>query len=183
MEPIRVVGGGLAGSEAAWQAAQRGHRVVVYEMRPGRSTGAHIGGGLAELVCSNSLGSQLPDRASGMLLAELEQLGSLLAECARDTAVPAGGALAVDRQAFSDCVTRRLLAHPGIELVREEVKRIPEGVVVIASGPLTSERLAAELGGSSAPPGRRDQPLGVCTRSGPDPGTVSGSPPPLRECA
>lgn len=145
MEPIRVVGGGLAGSEAAWQAAERGHRVVVYEMRPGRSTGAHIGGGLAELVCSNSLGSQLPDRASGMLLAELEQLGSLLAECARYTAVPAGGALAVDRQAFSDCVTRRLLEHPGIELVREEVKRIPEGVVVIASGPLTSERLAAEL--------------------------------------
>jgi len=145
MEPIRVVGGGLAGSEAAWQAAQRGHSVILYEMRPGTPTGAHAGGNLGELVCSNSLGSQLPDRASGMLLGELEQLGSLLAVCARETAVPAGGALAVDRRAFSDRVTRRLLEHPRIDLVREEVKRIPEGVAVIASGPLTSERLAAEL--------------------------------------
>ena len=139
------MGGGLAGSEAAWQAAQRGHRVVLFEMRPLSPTGAHTGGDLAELVCSNSLGSQLPDRASGMLLAELEQMGSLLVECARASAVPAGGALAVDRQAFSAEVTRRLLEHPGIELIREEVKNIPEGVAVIASGPLTSERLAAEL--------------------------------------
>lgn len=145
MKAIQVVGGGLAGSEAAWQAAQRGHRVVLFEMRPLTPTGAHTGGELAELVCSNSLGSQLPDRASGMLLAELEQMGSLLVECARATAVPAGGALAVDRQGFSAEVTRRLLEHPGIELIREEVKHIPEGVAVIASGPLTSERLAAEL--------------------------------------
>ncbi len=135
----------MAGSEAAWQAANHGHRVVLFEMRPHAATGAHTGGELAELVCSNSLGSQLPDRASGMLLAELEQMGSLLVECARATAVPAGGALAVDRQAFSAEVTRRLLEHPAIELVRQEVKRIPEGVTVIASGPLTSERLAAEL--------------------------------------
>jgi len=145
MKAIHVVGGGLAGSEAAWQAARRGHRVFLYEMRPLTSTGAHTGGELAELVCSNSLGSKLPDRASGMLLAELEQMGSLLVECARATAVPAGGALAVDRQAFAAQVTRRLLEHPMVEVIREEVTSIPEGVAVIASGPLTSERLAAEI--------------------------------------
>ena len=145
MDPIQIVGGGLAGSEAAWQAAERGHRVILFEMRPHSETGAHSGADLAELVCSNSLGSQLPDRASGMLLAELENMGSLLVECARSVAVPAGGALAVDRMAFSGAVTRRLLDHPGIELVREEVRTIPKGVAVIATGPLTAAQLASEL--------------------------------------
>lgn len=141
-----MVGGGLAGSEAAWQAAERGARVRLFEMRPAQSTGAHQTQDLAELVCSNSLGSQLPDRASGVLLAELEAMGSLLAACARAAAVPAGGALAVDREGFSRAVTERILAHPGIELVRQEVQSLPPGPTVVASGPLTSEVLSHELG-------------------------------------
>ncbi len=116
-----VIGGGLAGSEAAWQAAQRGIRVRLYEMRPQVETGAHVSGDLAELVCSNSLGSNLPDRASGVLKAELRRLGSLLLEIAEATALPAGSALAVDREAFSKAVTARLSAHPNIEIVRAEV--------------------------------------------------------------
>jgi methylenetetrahydrofolate--tRNA-(uracil-5-)-methyltransferase len=129
---VTVVGGGLAGSEAAWQAAQRGVQVRLFEMRPEQSTGAHQTEDLAELVCSNSLGSQLADRASGVLLAELEAMGSLLADCARATAVPAGGALAVDREAFSRRVTQRIQEHPGIEVIREEVRRLPQGPMVVA---------------------------------------------------
>jgi methylenetetrahydrofolate--tRNA-(uracil-5-)-methyltransferase len=102
MSEIIVIGGGLAGSEAAWQAAQRGVHVKLYEMRPVCETGAHISSDLAELVCSNSLGSNLIDRASGLLKEELRQMGSLLLECAEATALPAGGALAVDRVAFSE---------------------------------------------------------------------------------
>jgi methylenetetrahydrofolate--tRNA-(uracil-5-)-methyltransferase len=136
----------LAGSEAAWQAAERGVPVRLYEMRPERSTGAHQTENLAELVCSNSLGSQLPDRASGVLLAELEAMGSLLATCARAAAVPAGGALAVDRLAFSRAVTERIQSHPRIELVRQEVRTLPTGATVVASGPLTSEAFSQELG-------------------------------------
>lgn len=142
---VTVVGGGLAGSEAAWQAAERGLRVRLYEMRPQRETGAHQTGDLAELVCSNSLGSALPDRASGILMHELDQLGSMLLAEARRAAVPAGGALAVDRQAFSRAVTGRLESHPGITIVREEVREIPEGPAVVASGPLTSEALSRAL--------------------------------------
>lgn len=145
-----VVGGGLAGSEAAWQAAERGLRVTLYEMRPLRGTGAHVTGSLAELVCSNSLGSDLPDRASGLLKNELRRLGSLLISVAQETAVPAGGALAVDREAFANQVTHRLQSHPNIEIVRQEVTQIPEGLCVIASGPLTSNQLSsaiAELSG------------------------------------
>lgn len=141
MKEITIIGGGLAGSEAAWQAANLGLQVKLYEMRPARETGAHISSDLAELVCSNSLGSNLPDRASGMLKEELRRLGSLLLNCAEKTAVPAGGALAVDRAAFSASVTEAIQAHPAIEVIREEVRAIPEGAAIIASGPLTSPDL------------------------------------------
>lgn len=140
-----VVGGGLAGSEAAWQLAERGALVDLYEMRPGKPTGAHQTSDLAELVCSNSLGSALPDRASGVLMAELTRLGSMVLDAARATAVPAGGALAVDRKAFARKVTANIEAHPGIRVVREEVVAIPDGPVVMASGPLTSSSLSAAL--------------------------------------
>jgi methylenetetrahydrofolate--tRNA-(uracil-5-)-methyltransferase len=140
-----VIGGGLAGSEAAWQAAQRGLKVKLYEMRPGIATGAHQTESLAELVCSNSLGSNLPDRASGVLKAELRRLGSLLLEVAEETALPAGAALAVDRELFAVKVTERIAAHPNIQLVREEYPEIPAGPAVIASGPLTSSRLSQAI--------------------------------------
>ncbi len=140
---IRVIGGGLAGSEAAWQAAERGLEVRLYEMRPFAATGAHRTGDLAELVCSNSLGSQLPDRASGILMSEMALMGSMLLEEAKRAALPAGGALAVDRERFARAVTARLERHPGIRILREEVTAIPEeGTVIIASGPLTSPALA-----------------------------------------
>jgi methylenetetrahydrofolate--tRNA-(uracil-5-)-methyltransferase len=142
---LTVIGGGLAGSEAAWQAAQRGIRVALYEMRPQVSTGAHQTGDLGELVCSNSLGSNLPDRASGVLKAELRRLDSLLLECAEATALPAGAALAVDREGFARLVTERVGAHPNIRLIREEAPGIPAGPAVIASGPLTSPRLSLAI--------------------------------------
>ncbi|MDO9131304.1 MAG: methylenetetrahydrofolate--tRNA-(uracil(54)-C(5))-methyltransferase (FADH(2)-oxidizing) TrmFO [Anaerolineales bacterium] len=145
-----VVGGGLAGSEAAWQAAQKGLHVHLYEMRPGISTGAHQTPDLAELVCSNSFGSNLPDRASGVLKDELRRLGSMLLECAQATAIPAGSALAVDRGGFSRLVSERITSHPRIEVHRQEVTDIPRAPAIIASGPLTSENLSkavAELTG------------------------------------
>jgi methylenetetrahydrofolate--tRNA-(uracil-5-)-methyltransferase len=145
MPNVWVVGGGLAGSEAAWQLAEAGLDVDLFEMRPGVPTGAHAGGGLAEVVCSNSLGSGLPDRASGVLIAELRRMGSLLLECAEKTRVPAGGALAVDRQSFSEAVTTTIESHPRIRLIREEARRIPDGSGVLASGPLTSSALASAL--------------------------------------
>jgi len=140
-----VIGGGLAGSEAAWQAAQRGLHVHLYEMRPLVSTGAHATPYLAELVCSNSLGSRLPDRAAGVLQEELRQLGSLLLACAEATALPAGSALAVDREQFARRVTLALQHHPNIEIVREEISSIPEGLCIVASGPLTSPALAQTI--------------------------------------
>lgn len=143
---ITVVGGGLAGSEAAWQAAERGVRVTLYEMRPHKMTPAHVSDRLAELVCSNSLGSDLPDRAAGLLKAELRILRSLVLACADGTRVPAGGALAVDRELFAAEVTRRIETHPRIRVVREEVTAIPEGPAVIATGPLTSDALAQAIG-------------------------------------
>ena len=118
-----IVGGGLAGSEAAWQAAQRDVRVRLYEMRPLRTTGAHLSGDLAELVCSNSLGSRLPDRATGLLQQELRRLGSLLLECAEATAVPAGGALAVDRDRREE--RRRPLRGPACRRGRQP-DHVPE---------------------------------------------------------
>lgn len=140
-----VIGGGLAGSEAAWQAAERGVAVRLYEMRPLRQTGAHATDYLAELVCSNSLGSDLPDRAAGLLKNEGRALGSLLLAVAAQTAVPAGGALAVDRDAFAAEVSRRIAAHPRIEVRREEMPKIPAGPVIVASGPLTSNALSESI--------------------------------------
>lgn len=146
MADLTVIGGGLAGSEAAWQAAQRGLAVALHEMRPLQKTPAHVSDRLAELVCSNSLGSNLIDRAPGLLKEELRRLGSLVVNCADETAVPAGGALAVDRDAFAQLVTERIGAHPRITLVREEVEAIPEGqAVVVATGPLTSASLSGAI--------------------------------------
>lgn len=145
MDEVTVIGGGLAGSEAAWQLAQQNIKVKLYEMRPVNPTGAHVTSDLAELVCSNSLGSNQADRASGVLKNELRRLNSLLVECAEDTALPAGAALAVDREAFAKRVTERVEAHPNIELVREEVKEIPSSPVIVASGPLTSDSLSKSI--------------------------------------
>jgi methylenetetrahydrofolate--tRNA-(uracil-5-)-methyltransferase len=142
---VQVIGGGLAGSEAAWQIAQRGIPVHLYEMRPHKLTPAHRTAHLAELVCSNSLGSDLPDRAPGVLKAELRRLGSLLLSCADQAVVPAGGALAVDRDVFAQLVSDAVEAHPLITIIREEVTRIPDTPCVIASGPLTAEKLANDI--------------------------------------
>jgi methylenetetrahydrofolate--tRNA-(uracil-5-)-methyltransferase len=145
MNTVTIIGGGLAGSEAAWQLAQQGVRVKLYEMRPVNPTGAHVTSDLAELVCSNSLGSNLPDRASGVLKNELRRLNSMLVECAEETALPAGAALAVDREAFARSVTEKIESHPNIELIREEVKEIPNTPVIVASGPLTSDSLSRSI--------------------------------------
>ncbi len=149
MADLVVIGGGLAGSEAAWQAAESGLKVDLYEMRPSVLTGAHETTYLAELVCSNSLGSNLPDRASGALKNELRRLKSMLLECAEATAIPAGAALAVDREIFAWQVTERIQNHPHVRVIREEVIKIPHGLTIIASGPLTSEKLSAEIEGLS----------------------------------
>ncbi len=141
-----VIGGGLAGTEAAWQAAEAGVDVLLYEMRPRVQTPAHETPWLAELVCSNSLGSDLPHKAPGLLKAELRGLGSLILTCAAETAVPAGSSLAVDRVAFARLVTERIGGHPRITLIEEEMKTIPQAPVIIASGPLTSSALAADIG-------------------------------------
>ncbi len=140
-----VIGGGLAGSEAAWQAAQQGLTVRLYEMRPAINTAAHQTADLAELICSNSLGSNLPDRASGLLKNELRRLNSMLLECAEATALPAGAALAVDRNRFARTVTERIESHPNIEIIRQEMTHIPQTPAVIASGPLTSPSLSQAL--------------------------------------
>jgi len=153
MERLTIVGGGLAGCEAAWKAAERGVMVDLYEMRPAVQTGAHVTGGLAELVCSNSLGSLKADRASGLLKEELRLLDSLLLRCAEESAVPAGAALAVDRRVFSKLVTDALENHPRIHIIREEVHTLPSSPCLIASGPLTSLALSdalAELTGRDA---------------------------------
>ncbi len=146
LDDLIVIGGGLAGTEAAWQAAELGVRVKLYEMRPGKMTPAHVSHHLAELVCSNSLGSRLPEKAAGLLKAELQGLGSLILRCALETAVPAGSSLAVDRNRFGDVVTERITQHPGIEVVRQEVKELPETPCIVATGPLTSSTLAKEIG-------------------------------------
>jgi methylenetetrahydrofolate--tRNA-(uracil-5-)-methyltransferase len=145
MNSLTIIGGGLAGSEAAWQAAQRGLKVRLYEMRPSVPTGAHLSGDLAELVCSNSLGSNLPDRASGVLKTELRHLNSMLMECAEASALPAGAALAVDREDFACRVTEKIQSHPNIEIIRQEVTEIPQTPAIIASGPLTSENLSQSI--------------------------------------
>lgn len=144
-DPITIVGAGLAGSEAAWQVAQRGVPVILYEMRPQRMTPAHTTDLFAELVCSNSLKSNRMTSAHGVLKQELRLLGSLVIRCADENAVPAGQALAVDRQRFAEAVTRHLREHPLIEIRRSEVTEIPEGPAIIASGPLTSPALAEAI--------------------------------------
>jgi len=146
MGKIIIVGGGLAGSEAAWQLAKRGHEVRIYEMRPVTMTPAHKTDRLAELVCSNSLRAANLENAVGLLKEEMRCLDSLIMKAADATAVPAGGCLAVDRNAFSAMVEKELLATGKIEILREEIKEIPEAdVVVIATGPLTAPALAEKL--------------------------------------
>jgi methylenetetrahydrofolate--tRNA-(uracil-5-)-methyltransferase len=145
MPDLIVIGGGLAGCEAAWQAARRGVMVTLYEMRPMIQTGAHVSAQLAELVCSNSLGSNLIDRAPGLLKEELRRLDSVLIRCADESAIPAGGALAVDREVFARCVTEAIESHPRIKVVREEIQSIPNGPVIVASGPLTSPALSVSI--------------------------------------
>ncbi|NCF65640.1 MAG: methylenetetrahydrofolate--tRNA-(uracil(54)-C(5))-methyltransferase (FADH(2)-oxidizing) TrmFO [Chloroflexi bacterium] len=142
---LTVIGGGLAGTEAAWQAAKAGIQVRLFEMRPQKTTPAHNTNHLAELVCSNSLGSYKVDRAPGLLKAELRGLGSLILECAEKASVPAGSSLAVDREIFATLVTARIEGHKRIELIREEVTAVPEQTTIIASGPLTSAAMTVEL--------------------------------------
>jgi methylenetetrahydrofolate--tRNA-(uracil-5-)-methyltransferase len=143
---ITIIGAGMAGSEAAWQAANRGAEVHLVEMRPVRMTPAHHTDRAAEIVCSNSFKSNLLTNASGLLKEEMRRLGSLIVACADANAVPAGEALAVDRDAFSEMVTERLASHPNITLVREEAIDLPDdGPVIIATGPLTSDALAARI--------------------------------------
>ena len=144
---IHIIGGGLAGAEAAYQAAQQGRRAVLYEMRPGRATPAHRTGCLAELVCSNSLKSEQESSAPWLLKEELRRLDSLLLRAAAYARVPGGHALTVDREAFAREVTGAIAAEPRIEVRREEVQSVPEdGITIIASGPLTSDALAVEIG-------------------------------------
>ncbi len=145
-QKVVVIGGGLAGTEAAWQLAERGIAVDLYEMRPQKQTGAHVSHRLAELVCSNSLGSKLADRATGLLQNEARTLRSLLLDKADDAAVPAGGALAVDRERFAQGVTEAIEAHPLINVIREEMTQIPDGPTIIATGPLTSIALSDDIG-------------------------------------
>lgn len=151
MAHITIIGAGLAGSEAAWQAAQAGVSVTLYEMRPERMTPAHQSDQFAELVCSNSLRAANIENAVGLLKAEMRQLNSLIMQAAEANRLPAGGALAVDRNGFSEYITRQLSQHPLIKIIREEVTTIPEGIVLFASGPLTSPALSVviqELTGS-----------------------------------
>ena len=144
--PVHVIGGGLAGSEAAWQLAERGHEVVVHEMRPVRGTAAHRTERLGELVCSNTFKSTETSNAHGLLKAEMRVLGSMILECADGARVPGGTALTVDREIFSHAVHERVHAHPRITVVREEASALPE-VGIVATGPLTSDALAAAIRG------------------------------------
>lgn len=146
MKPVVIVGGGLAGSEAAWQLAERDIPVTLYEMRPARQTPAHKTGRLAELVCSNSLKSNTPGSASWLLKEELRRSGSLLLKLADDCAVPGGAALVVDRERFAESVTSAVSQHPHLQLRREELREIPtDSLVLLATGPLTSDALATRL--------------------------------------
>ena len=145
MDFVTVVGAGLAGSEAALQLAKRGIKVKLYEMRPNKTTGAHVTEDCAEFVCSNSLGSLDITNASGLLKHELELLGSELIKIAKEHSVPAGNALAIARKDFSEAVTKQIEKNPNIEIIREEITDIPKGNVIIASGPLTSDTLAQSI--------------------------------------
>ncbi len=146
MAEIAVIGGGLAGVEAAWQAARTGVQVRLYEMRPLRQTPAHRTDKLAEIVCSNSLKSDEQGTAPYLLKEELRRAGSLVMEAAKETRVPAGSALAVDRQRFAEYITAKIETHPAINLVREEVTSVSgDEIVVVASGPLSSDSLTTEI--------------------------------------
>ncbi|MBQ2158119.1 MAG: methylenetetrahydrofolate--tRNA-(uracil(54)-C(5))-methyltransferase (FADH(2)-oxidizing) TrmFO [Oscillospiraceae bacterium] len=145
MSEVKVIGAGLAGSEAAWQLAKRGVKVKLYEMKPDKRTPAHVSDGFAELVCSNSLRSDELTNAVGLLKEEMRRLDSLIMRAADLNKVPAGGALAVDRFSFSKYVTDALSSHPNVEIIRGEVSEIPEGRVIVASGPLTSDSLAEKI--------------------------------------
>lgn len=145
-EVLTIIGGGLAGSEAAWQAAKMGIKVRLYEMRPVKNTPAHHTGLLAELVCSNSLRSADVHNAVGLLKEEMRRMGSLVMEAADATKVPAGSALAVDRDAFGRFITEAIEKDGNIEVVREEVTEIPDGTVILATGPLTSDAMADTIG-------------------------------------
>src|ERR1700730_6338617 len=146
MEKVRIIGAGLAGAEAAWQCARREMAVDLFEMRPFRPTPAHKTENFAELVCSNSLKADSENTAPGLLKEEMRRAGSMLLEVARQTAVPAGHALAVDRTEFSRKVTERISREPLISIQREEVIRVEEdGITVVATGPLTSDALSGEI--------------------------------------
>ncbi|MBR5491379.1 MAG: methylenetetrahydrofolate--tRNA-(uracil(54)-C(5))-methyltransferase (FADH(2)-oxidizing) TrmFO [Oscillospiraceae bacterium] len=142
---VWVIGAGLAGSECAWQLAERGIKVTLCEMKPNKKTPAHVSNDFAELVCSNSFRSDDLSNAVGLLKEELRRMGSLIMKCADANKVPAGGALAVDREGYARMVTEHIKNHPNITLVEEEITEIPEGEVVIASGPLTSDPLAEKI--------------------------------------
>src|SRR5215210_9414925 len=143
---VIVIGGGLAGTDAAWLAARHGLRVALYEMRPRVMTPAHKTDRLAELVCSNSLKSNLLTTAAGLLKQEMRMFGSLVISAADGSAVPSGGALSVDRERFAQIITEAIAGHPNIRLIREEMPTLRDDVpTVVATGPLTSEALAAEI--------------------------------------
>ena len=143
---VKVIGAGLAGSEAAWQLANRGIEVELYEMRPTKKTPAHHTGDFAELVCSNSLRGDRLENAVGLLKEELRRVGSIIMECAEATRVEAGGALAVDRHGFARMVTEKVRNHPNITVIEEEITEVPEGPVIIATGPLTSDAMSDAIG-------------------------------------
>ena len=143
---VKVIGAGLAGSEAAWQLAQRGISVELYEMKPHKMSPAHKSEYFAELVCSNSLRGDRLENAVGLLKEELRRCGSLILQCAEATRVEAGGCLAVDRDGFAKLVTEKIRSHPNITVIEEEVTEIPEGPVIVASGPLTSDTLSEAIG-------------------------------------
>lgn len=145
MDKVKIIGGGLAGSEAALQLAKRGIDVELYEMRPKKSTGAHVGSDFAEFVCSNSLGSSDVTNASGLLKKEMETLGGELIKIAYECSVPAGNALAIDRTLFSSKVTEKIKQNEHITIINDEVEEIPEGNVIVASGPLTSDKLSESI--------------------------------------
>lgn len=144
-QTVNVIGAGLAGSEAAWQLAKRGIQVNLFEMRPVKQTPAHHTDKFAELVCSNSLRSNTLANAVGVLKEEMRALDSAIIAAADECSVPAGGALAVDRHEFAASVTNRVKNHPNVTVINEEVTGIPEGPTIIATGPLTSESLSAQL--------------------------------------
>ena len=146
MNCVKVIGAGLAGSEAAWQLAQRGVQVELYEMKPQKMSPAHHSEGFAELVCSNSLRGDRLENAVGLLKEELRRCGSLIMRCAEATRVEAGGCLAVDREGFSRAVTQAIREHPNITVISEEVTEVPQGPVIVATGPLTSDALSGAIG-------------------------------------